>query len=69
MDKDVSCAFVFDSVVDVVMIDITIINSRTVIHSYPDVNDILVYKWIYQYRIFICLIIEKILYLLIQHTN
>ena len=42
MDIDVSCAFVFDSVVDVVMIAITIIYSRTVKHSYLEVIDILV---------------------------
>ena len=42
MDKDVSCAFVFDSVVDVVMIALTIIYSRTVKHTYLDVNDVLV---------------------------
>ena len=40
---DDSCAFVFDSVVDVVMIAIiTVIYSRTVKHSYLEVNDILV---------------------------
>ena len=40
MDMDASCAFVFDSVVDVVMIDITIIYSRTVENSDFEGNDI-----------------------------
>ena len=43
IEMDDSCAFVFDSVVDVVMIAITIIYSRTVKHSYLEVNDILVW--------------------------
>ena len=42
MDKDVSCAFVFDSVVDVVMIALTNLYLSSVKHSYLDVNDILV---------------------------
>ena len=40
MDIDVSCAFVFDSVVDVVMISLTIMYSRTVENSYLEGNDI-----------------------------
>ena len=40
MDIDVSCAFVFDSVVDVVMIDLTIMYPRTVVNSYLEGNDI-----------------------------
>ena len=42
MDMDVSCAFVFDSVVDVVMIALTNLYLSSVKHSYLDVNDILV---------------------------